>query len=163
MKKSLVRFYYVHIFLLLFCHFILSLFFAINLSITTKKTIFRYYLTSAGCMYEYNDFYTNSIDYIYIYLYKYENVCVSVCLSVRMLYATVLITQTCRSTVRFIRCTAWCHKKNFLKFYCFRTHSGPKSNFVPKGFPNGFQMAEKNANKQTDTQTDRHTDIFVFI
>ena len=39
-----------------------------------------------------------------------------VCLSVRALYAPVLITQPCRSTFRYIICTAWCHKKNFLKF-----------------------------------------------
>ena len=45
--------------------------------------------------------------------------------------------------------------------YCFRTHSGPKSNFVPKGFPIGFQMAEKNANKQTDTHTHIHFRIYI--
>ena len=33
-------------------------------------------------------------------------VCVSVCLSVRTLYATVLITQTCRSIFRQRLCTA---------------------------------------------------------
>ena len=33
-------------------------------------------------------------------------VCLCVCLSVRRLYATVLITQLCRSTFRYIICTA---------------------------------------------------------
>ena len=46
------------------------------------------------------------------------------------------------------------NKKNFLKYYCFRTFPGAKSNFVPKGNPIGFEMAEKKANRQTN--------IFVF-
>ena len=49
----------------------------------------------------------------------------------------------------------------FLKFYCFRTHSGSKSSFVPKGIPIGFQMAEKNANTLTNTQT--HTRFRIYI
>ena len=54
-------------------------------------------------------------------------------------------------------------KKLFMKYYCLRTHSGPKSNFMPKGIPIGFQMAEKNANTQTQTdrQTDTHFRIYI--
>ena len=40
-------------------------------------------------------------------------------------------------------------KITFLKFYCFRTFSGSKTYFVPKGIPIGFQMAEKNADRHT--------------
>ena len=51
------------------------------------------------------------------YLSFYFSVCpcVCMCLSVRTIYATVLITQTCRSLFRFHVCTAWCHIHNFLK------------------------------------------------
>ena len=50
-------------------------------------------------------------------------------------------------------------KITFLKCYCFRTRSGSKRNFVPKGIPIGFEMVEKNLNKETNKQID----IFVFI
>ena len=35
-------------------------------------------------------------------------------------------------------------KAHLIKYYCFWTFLGAKSNFVPKEFPIGFEMAEKN-------------------
>ena len=47
------------------------------------------------------------------------------------------------------------NEASFQIYFCFRTLSEAKVNFVPKGSPIGFERAEKNANKQTH--------IFVFI
>ena len=51
------------------------------------------------------------------------------------------------------------NKAFYQKYFCVRTFSRLKSNFVPKGIPIGFQMAEKNAN--TDTQTNTHFGIYI--
>ena len=45
------------------------------------------------------------------------SVCVSVCLSVCVCSVGHSFDHTCRSTFRYIISTAWCHKKNFLKFF----------------------------------------------
>ena len=40
-----------------------------------------------------------------------------------------------------------------IKYFCFRTLTKAKRNFVPKGFLIGFEMVEKNMKRQTNKKT----------
>ena len=53
------------------------------------------------------------------------------------------------------------NKGSYQIYFCVKTLSRPKTNFVPKGIPIGSQMAEKNAIKQTNRQTGTHFRIYI--
>ena len=45
------------------------------------------------------------------------------------------------------------NEASYQKYFCFRTFTGEKSNFVPNGIRIGFEMAKKKVYRHTDKLT----------